>query len=321
VSLRIACLCAFAALACADFRERAQAPLEPFEVRSAVDRVEAYVGDSIGVSIELDLPDGYVASLPRPDASAEFETEALEPVTPFRVEGGVRYAFKWRLRARSPGVQAIPSLRVPVRLEAPAPTGGSSASPLSPAAGSDGRAGDAYADLRTASLPLNVRSVRAELAARDVLFDIRAAPRGSNEVTYAMLAGILVAFGWAGWAMLRSRPSVNSAQLERLREEILARLESAPDDITSERLRDLRGMLRRFVQLRFGLQGASWTPAELSLGVDARTRALIAELEQVCFAPTKDGARTRDLLVAWSVMLRAGTATDVSSVPSGGLDG
>ena len=109
--MRTLALLCVALLACAD----EQASFEGIQTRLFVDRTEAQVGDAIGVTIEIETPEGFRLEKPAPPPPDErFLTESLEPLEPLEVPGGTQHRLLWTVRARSVGEHRLPHVDVPL---------------------------------------------------------------------------------------------------------------------------------------------------------------------------------------------------------------
>ena len=235
--------------------------IEGVEARLVVDRALAYVGDPIGVTVEVDLPEGYAAAEALPLDNEAFMTERLEAGVPVPLSWGTRYVWSWTLRPRVPGAQALPELRLPIR----------------------GPEGD-DAPVVLGRMPLRVRSVRAELSERDALFDIRPAPARGFWTTGTVLAavlggGLLVALLWL--QRHQGPPAASPGQLAR---DALAGLAELPRDSARERAQLAIGLIWRYVGARFGLEREGRTAAELANEIDAPLPDILRDLEHTRFA-------------------------------------
>jgi len=295
---------------CAEDDRVSRAELTPVELRTFVDRSEAYVGDPVGVSIELVVPGGVRVRNPDPVSSAVFETERLERL-PVEVRGtGQRYAWRWTVRPRVPGRSALPALTIPLEL----PDKGNAG--LGPASTDPDASGvrTESPKLQTSAIWLDVRSIRAEMAAqlkadqklRTALFDIRSAPRASGRFVLLTLVGLFVALAWACVAMFRSRPERDAQRALARRLELLrASLPRSPDELSHEALERLLRDLRIYTHLRYGLGPRGWTSAELPEVVDASLRSLLCALERARFARSFSGDEAASLFAELQACLRA----------------
>jgi hypothetical protein len=258
----VACLLLVAG-ACSS-EERA---LRGIQTRVFVDRTEARVGDAVGVTIEIEAPNGFRVDRPAPPPPDErFLTESLEPIEPLRAPGGVRHRLLWTLRARSVGEHRLPLVEVPLvfpdgRTE-PLPIGGT---------------------------PLPVRSVRDELPAQETYFDIRPPP----EPTW-LTRGVLAGLGAAAAAVLalgvvlvlrRRRSEEPEPSEHALARSAIEAIEQALAVENPRRLADAIGdALYVFSGARFGVATASAVPEDLEPVVDPALVALIRDVERMRFA-------------------------------------
>ena len=82
--------------------------------RIYVDRTEARVGDLLGVTVEVDTPEGFAVEAPdAPPSDEHFVTDRVERLRPVEIPGGVRHRILWSLRPRTVGDHRLPELSVP----------------------------------------------------------------------------------------------------------------------------------------------------------------------------------------------------------------
>ncbi len=243
------------------------------ETRVFVDRTEARVGDPVGVTIEIETPEGFAIESPAsPPSNERFFTERVERLDPIAVPGGVRHRVLWTLRARSVGDHRLPELTVPLVWP-------------------DGR----IQALSVGGIPLPVVSVRGELPERDVFFDIRAAPAVERTPVWIWIAaGTGVAALLLGMLLYRrARPSEPSEpdRPASLARDALGELETALTEIEPRPLAaELGAVLRRFAERRWGIPGEAWTPEELPERVDGAIARGLRALDAARFArlPARD---------------------------------
>jgi hypothetical protein len=239
------------------------------QTRVHVDRAEARVGDLVGVTVEIETPEGFSIESPAPPRSDErFISDRVEKLHPVGIPGGVRHRVLWTVRARTVGEHALPELSVPLVW----PDGTIQRLPIG-------------------SIPVPVRSVRAELPDREVYFDIEPAPPVTARPvwTWLALAGTLGA-GLALFFRLR-RPRSDGAEPTvgpgALAHETLAELDAALVERDPRKLATrLTSVLRAFVRRRWLLEGSAWTPQEVPSRVDTPVTAALAQLEAARFSRT-----------------------------------
>jgi len=241
----------------------------PFGIgaRVTADRSEARVGDPIGITVEIETPVGYSIQPPAVPSAAEFASDGVELVPAIAVPGGLRHHLLWTVRARETGDQMLPWLDVPVV-----------------------RPDGAVQPLRVGGVPLAVRSVTAELPARDAVFDIRSAP--PQEPTPLWVWALGAAGLGLAWLVLRAvrrrarRAEAAAHRLENAGRDALARLDGVEveSDPRSFALR-VRGALLEFVARIWQVEIAAATPAELPAEVDGEIVRLLGGLDAARFAP------------------------------------
>jgi hypothetical protein len=260
--IRLAALAlALAALAC----QREVPPLG-LGARVTLDRSETHVGEPIGVTVEVDTPEGYAVQTPPAPSGGPFASDSVELVEPIAVPGGLRHHLLWIVRAREVGDQSLPWIEIPL---------------VRP----DGN----VQSLRVGGMPLPVLSVRAELPERAAMFDIQAAPPLRPTplwVWAAALAGAAVAV--SGFRALRRRARAADAHAGRIAsagQTALAALEGAESDS------DPRSFAQRVRLALLGFVATCWnvnvqvvTPAELPAEVDGEIAQLLGGLDAVRFA-------------------------------------
>jgi hypothetical protein len=239
------------------------------QTRIYVDRTEARVGDLLGVTIEIDTPGGFAVEAPAaPPSDERFVTDRVEKLRPVEIPGGVRHRVLWSLRPRTVGDHRLPELSVPL-------------------AWPDGT----IQRLPVGSIPIPVRSVRAELPDRDVYFDIEKPPPVPSRPVWPWVtaAGAFVA-GITALLLYRRRSTREiETHLEPalLAHEALAELDAALAENDPRALATrLTGILRTFVERRWSVEGEAWTPEEIPPEVDARVTIALRQLDGVRFART-----------------------------------
>lgn len=257
------------------------------QTRIYVDRTEARVGDLLGVTVEVDTPDGFAVEAPdAPPSDEHFVTDRVERLRPVEIPGGVRHRVLWSLRPRTAGDHRLPELSVPL-------------------AWPDGR----IQRLPVGSIPIPVRSVRAEFPDRDVYFDIETPPPLPSRpvwpwvaVTGTFAAGVaaFLLYRRRSTGGLEARPEPGPLAQETLAELDAALTENDPRALAAH----LTLILRTFVERRWAVEGDAWTPAEIPPDVDARVATALRELEAARFAQTSlrgqvlDGVRTAQTYLA-----------------------
>ncbi|HTO69034.1 MAG TPA: hypothetical protein VMR31_04165 [Myxococcota bacterium] len=254
-------LAAVLVLACG----RGEPPSLGIGARVTLDRSETRVGDPVGVTVEIETPPGYSVQAPPPPAGGPFASESLQLVPPIEVPGGLRHHVLWIVRAREVGDQALPWLDVPLV-----------------------RPDGSVQPLHVGGVPLEVRSVKAELPERAAVFDIRMAPPQKPLPLWVWLAGAaLLALGWAGARAVRARAravELRAAQLAaagRAALDALDGVEREPD--ARKRAARVRAALLGFVAGRWRIETHAATPAELPADVDGEIVRILAGLDAARF--------------------------------------
>jgi len=265
VSARLAALllAALSALACREALE----PASGIGARLALDRVETEVGDPVGVTIEIDTPEGYRVQTPPAPAGGPFASDPVKLVPPIQIPGGLRHALLWTVRAREVGDQALPWLDIPLV-----------------------RADGAVLPLRVGGVPLPVRSVRADAPRREAVFDLREAPPEPPTAwwVYALvLAGVVSAL-WLG-RTLRRRARAAQARASRVGDAGRAALAALAEAESSDDARSFASRVRTallgFIGRVWSVDTASATPEELGLPVDRELVRILSAVERARFAP------------------------------------
>jgi hypothetical protein len=270
-------------LGCAESRPE----LRGIQTRIYVDRTEARVGDLLGVTVEIDTPEGFAVEAPAsPSSDERFVTDRVERLAPIEIPGGVRHRVLWSLRPRTVGDHRLPELSIPLVWP-------------------DGR----IQRLPVGSTPIPVRSVRAELPDREVYFDIEAPPPLPSPpvwpwvaVTGTFVAGIaaILLYRRRRTEELDARPEPGPLAQEALAELDAALAENDPRALAAH----LTGILRTFVERRWAVYGNAWTPEEIPPEVDAPVASALRELEGARFAQTSlrahvlEGVRTAQTYLA-----------------------
>jgi hypothetical protein len=262
--MRTLALLCVALLACADH----EASLEGIQTRLFVDRTEAQVGDAIGVTIEIETPEGFRLEKPAPPPPDErFLTESLEPLEPLEVPGGTQHRLLWTVRARSVGEHRLPHVDVPLVFP-------------------DGRT----QPLPVGGVPLPVRSVSDELPERDAYFDIRPPPDPSSGPVWVLIAagvGGLGALLALSFVVARRRGAVEPPpSQEVLAREAIEAIETALAEPEPRALASGVGQaLYAFAAGCFEIDTASAVPEDLETHVDARLVELLRDLDRARFGP------------------------------------
>jgi hypothetical protein len=274
---------AVAALAAVGCSERSPT-LRGIETRVFVDRTEARVGDPVGVTVEIDTPEGFaVEPAASPPSDEGFFTERVERLEPVGIPGGVRHRVLWVLRARTPGDHALPELSVPL-------------------AWPDGR----LQRLAVGGVPVPVRSVHADLPDQETYFDIRPAPALERRPLWPWVAGgsvLLAALG--SLFLVRVRRAATAPEPPApalLARETLAAIEGALLESDPRALAaQLVGPLRELVRRRWRVEGEAWTPQELPPEVDAPIASALRSIDAERFAASP----RREALVQSALSARA----------------
>ena len=242
-------------------------PVRGLETRVHLDRTEVRVGDAVGVTIEIDAPEGFEVEVPAaPPSDERFLTEQVERLEPLWLPGGLRHRILWRLRARSVGEHHLPEIGVPL---------------LRP----DGR----IDRLPIGGIPLPVRSVRSELPEREAYFDLRPppTPRGSSAWVWVGAGGALLA-GLAVFLLHRRSAGARELESDRVGPLALRALSGLDAALRTEDGRlladQLAHVLREFVRDRWTVEGQGWTPEELPAEVDDPIAAALHRIDEARFA-------------------------------------
>ena len=261
-----ACAAALAAslltLACRD-----TAPIESgIGARITLDRSEARVGDPIGVTVEVETPAGFTVQTPPAPGDGPFASDSVRLVEPIATASGLRHHLLWVVRAREVGDQTLPWLEIPLV-----------------------RPDGAVQPLRVGGVPLAVRSVRADLPAREAVFDIRSAPPIEPTPLWvwalaAAATGLLI----LAWRALRRRAQRLQATTTKLADAgraALAELSEAERDGDARSFAGrVRAALLAFVGGVWSVDTRSATPAELPAAVDRELVRILHTLELARFA-------------------------------------
>ena len=256
-------LAAALALACDDVKT----PEAGIGARVTVDRSVARVGDPIGVTIEIETPPGFTLQTPPAPGDGPFASDSVTLVAPITTSAGLRHHLLWIVRAREVGDQTLPWLEIPL---------------VQP----DG----AVRPLRVGGVPLAVRSMLAELPAREAVFDIRTAPpvEPTPLWVWALVAAGL-ALAVLAVRALRRRAQTLRATTTRLADVGRAALAELGE---AERAADARVFAQRvrtalldFVASVWTVDTTSATPAELPAAVDLELVRILHAVELARFAP------------------------------------
>jgi hypothetical protein len=258
------------------------------QTRVHIDRTEARVGDLFGVTVEIETPEGFVVESPAaPPSDEQFLTDRVEKLRSVGIPGGLRHQVLWTVRARTVGEHRLPELSVPLVWP-------------------NGR----IQRLSIGSMPMPVRSVRAELPDREVYFDIEPAPPIPTYPLWPWLTATGVLGAGVTVLLLRRRrgreedvaPTLGPSALAH---ETLAELDAALAEREPRALAgQLTGVLRIFVQRRWTLEGNAWTPDEIPPEVDSPVVTALRQLEAARFARTAsreqvlEGGRTAQIYLA-----------------------
>lgn len=234
--------------------------------RVTLDRSRARVGDPIGVTVEVETPDGFALQTPSAPSDAAFASDSVRLVEPVRTDTGLRHHLLWVVRAREVGELALPWLEIPLL-------------------GSDGE----LRPLRVGGIPVSVRSVRADLPERAAVFDIRAAPAIAPTPVWVWIAvALAIAAGSTALRALRRRARAlrqATTRLEATGRRALAELGDPDRDADARAAAGaMRAALLEFVAGVWGIDTSSATPAELPAAVDRELVRVLAALERARFA-------------------------------------
>lgn len=251
------------ALACGD-----ALPVEPgIGARVTLDRSETQVGDPIGVTVEVETPEGFTVQIPPAPSGGAFASDSVKLVEPIATPQGLRHHLLWIVRAREVGDQTLPWLDIPLV-----------------------RPDGAVQALRVGGVPLAVRSVRADLPAREAVFDIRTAPPDTPTPLWVWaLAAAGLALAVLAVRVIRQRAravQVASTKLADAGRTALAGIDEA-EGVTDARAfaGRMRGALLGFIAGVWSVDTASATPAELPAPVDRELVGVLGALELARFAP------------------------------------
>ncbi len=254
------------ALACAGC-EPEPPPRVGLQTRVVVDRTDTRVATPIGVTIEIETPEGFGVERPTPPPPDErFHSDSVERLEPVLVPGGVRYGLLWTLRARAPGDLRLPELSVPLVR----PDGSVLALPIG-------------------GIPIRVDATRSEFPERTAYFDIRPPPPDTGGLPREWLyGGAAAGLALAGLAVFWLRQRAHEAglpDLDALAARAAAALEAAlsEDDPRALATR-VHGVLAELVATRFALASGAATPAELPAAVDRRVVAVLEGLDGARFS-------------------------------------
>ena len=266
-----------AALACAGCDAQAP-PRVGLQTRVVVDRTDTRVATPIGVTIEIETPEGFGVERPTPPPPDErFHTDSVERLEPVLVPGGMRFSLLWTLRARAPGDMRLPELSVPLVR----PDGSVLALPIG-------------------GIPIRVDAVRSEFPERIAYFDIRPPPPDTGGLPREWLyGGAAAGLALAGLAVFWLRQRARETGLpdpDALAARAAAALEEAlgEDDARALATR-LHGVLAELVATRFALASAAATPAELPAAVDRRMVAVLEGLDGARFSRAPERAAVLSL--------------------------
>lgn len=262
--------------------------LTGIDTRIAVDRLEARVGDPVGITVEIETPVGFHVEPPAaPAESPLFLTERLTVAEPIGTSRRVHHALLWTVRPKAIGEHRLPDLLVPL---------------VHP----DGR----IEPLPVVGLPLKVRSVRADLPGREAFFDIRRAPppeAGSGWLIW-LVAGIGLPLLVGGWALRRrqrtsmTEPTVDPRVLARESERRIAAAlhEQSPRALAA----GLAGALWSFIEGRWGVASDAATPDDLPEAVDSELATLLRAVHRARFERRPDRESLLDTALVASAFLR-----------------
>jgi hypothetical protein len=172
----------------------------------------------------------------------------------------------WVVRAREVGDQSLPWLEIPLV-----------------------RPDGAIQPLRVGGVPLAVRSVRADLPAREAVFDIRSAPPIEPTPLWVWaLCAAGIGLALLAFRALRRRAKSQQAASTRISDAgraALAQLAEAERDGDARTFAErVRAALLSFVGGVWSVDTAAATPAELPGAVDRELVRILHTLEQARFA-------------------------------------
>jgi len=235
--------------------------------RVTLDRSETQVGDPIGVTVEVETPEGFTVQTPPAPSGGAFASDSVKLVEPVSTPQGLRHHLLWVVRAREIGDQTLPWLDIPLV-----------------------RPDGAVQALRVGGVPLSVRSVRSDLPAREAVFDIRTAPPDTPTPlwVWALLAAGL-ALVVVAVRVIRARARAVQASSTKIADAGRAALAEIDE---AERVTDarafagrVRGALLGFISGVWSVDTASATPNELPAPVDRELVGVLGALELARFAP------------------------------------
>jgi hypothetical protein len=235
--------------------------------RITLDRSEARVGDPIGITVEVETPRGFALQTPPAPSDGPFASDSVTAVAPIVTTTGLRHHLLWIVRAREVGDLILPWLEIPLV-----------------------RPDGAVQPLRVGGVPLAVRSVRADLPAREVVFDIRTAPPVEPTPLWVwLLAAAGIATPILAVRALRRRAQALRAATTKVADAgraALARLDAAEQDADARAFSErVRSALMAFVASVWSVDTSSSTPAELPPAVDRELVRILQALELARFAP------------------------------------
>jgi hypothetical protein len=234
--------------------------------RVTLDRSEAQVGDPIGVTIEVETPAGFTLQTPPAPGEGAFASDSVRLVEPISTPSGLRHHLLWVVRAREVGDQTLPWLEIPLV-----------------------RPDGAVQPLRVGGVPLAVRSVRADLPAREAVFDIRAAPPVEPTPLWVWALGAAgLGLALLAFRALRRRALLLQAVTTKIADAgraALAELTEAERDGDARSFAErVRAALLLFVAGVWSVDTTSATPAELPSAVDRELVRILQQLELARFA-------------------------------------
>jgi len=235
--------------------------------RVTLDRSQTRVGDPIGVTVEVETPEGYSVQAPPAPSSGGFASDSVELVEPIAVPGGLRHHLRWTVRAREIGEQSLPWLDIPL---------------VRP----DGN----VQPLRVGGVPVPVLSVKADLPERAAVFDIRGAPPQKPIPLWVWLAAAAgVTLAVALFRVLRRRAVAAGERAGRVLTAgrgALAALDGVESDADPRSFATrVRAALLDFVGVCWSVNTAAVTPGELPAEVDGDIVGILGALESARFAP------------------------------------
>lgn len=234
--------------------------------RVTLDRSEARVGDPIGVTVEVETPEGFTLQTPPAPGDGPFASDSVRLVEPISTPSGLRHHLLWVVRPREVGDQTLPWLEIPLV-----------------------RPDGAVQPLRVGGVPLAVRSVRADLPEREAVFDIRTAPpiEPTPLWVWALCAAALGLGALLVRALRRRARTLQAAgtRIADAGQAALAELAEAERDGDARSFAErVRAALLAFVAGVWSVDTASATPAELPGSVDRELVRILQALELARFA-------------------------------------